>query len=307
MISHVYGPVPSRRLGYSLGVDLVPYKTRSFNCIYCQLGQTKTPTTRRRKFYPPSEVLEQVKKALDSGQRIDFITFSGSGEPTLNTSLGKLIRQLKKMTSIPVAVLTNSSLLARPSVRKALLAADVVVPSLDAALDSTFKKINRPVASARLERIIRGLEEFRRQFKGLIWLEVMLVKGVNDSPPDIKALKKAIARIQPDRVQLNTVVRPPAEDWALPLSREELERIREEVGETAEVVADFRERPQPPPAQDFETALLSLVARRPVTAKDIAATLSKNEQEVRRQLEELLKTKKIRLVRHKGRRFYVPG
>ncbi len=307
MISHVYGPVPSRRLGYSLGVDIIPYKTCPFNCIYCQLGQTKTQTTRRRKFYPPAEVLGHVKKALDCGQRIDFITFSGSGEPTLNTTIGKLIRQLKKMTNIPVAVLTNSSLLSRPSIRRALLAADLVVPSLDAGLESTFKKVNRPAPSLRLERIIRGLEEFRREFKGLIWLEVMLVKGINDSPADIKALKKAIARIQPDRVQLNTVVRPPAEDWALPLSYEELEHIKAQLGEKAEVVASFREKGQPSSSPDSEATILALIARRPVTAGDIATILAKSEQEISRQLEELLKKKKIKLVKHKGKSFYVPG
>lgn len=306
-MTHVYGPVPSRRLGYSLGIDIVPYKTCSFDCVYCQLGRTKTQTTRRRKFYSPQVVLAQVRQALDPGQSIDFITFSGSGEPTLNTSLGRLIRSLKKMTSIPIAVLTNSSLLARPSVRQALLAADLVVPSLDAATDSTFKKVNRAAASVRLEKILQGLEAFRREFKGLIWLEVMLVKGLNDSPADLRALRKAIARIQPDRVQLNTVVRPPAEAWALPLSREELERIRNELGDPAEVVADFREKAQPVSRRKLETAILSLVARRPVTIKELAVTLAHNEAEVRRQVEGLMRSQKIRKVLHKGRSFYVPS
>ncbi|MGQ9671938.1 MAG: radical SAM protein [Candidatus Aminicenantales bacterium] len=305
MMTHVYGPVPSRRLGYSLGIDIVPYKTCSFDCVYCQLGRTKTQTTRRRKFYSPQVVLAQVRQALDTEQSIDFITFSGSGEPTLNTSLGRLIRSLKKMTSIPIAVLTNSSLLARPSVRQALLAADLVVPSLDAATDSTFKKVNRPAASVRLEKILQGLEAFRREFKGLIWLEVMLVKGLNDSSADLRALRKAIARIQPDRVQLNTVVRPPAEAWALPLSREELERIRNELGDSAEVVADFREKAQPVSRRKLEAAILSLVARRPVTIKELAVTLAHNEAEVRRQVEGLMRSQKIRKVLHKGRSFYV--
>ncbi len=306
MIAHVYGPVPSRRLGYSLGVDIIPYKTCSFNCVYCQLGPTRRQTTRRRKFYPVGEIVEEVRKALDSGQRIDFITFSGSGEPTLNTAIGGIIRRLKRMTSIPVAVLTNSSLLSRPSIRRALLAADLVVPSLDAATEAAFKKVNRPLPSLRLERIVQGLQDFRKEFKGLIWLEVMLVKDVNDSPADIKALKKAIERIRPDRVQLNTVVRPPAEPWALPLSRVELGKIKEELGEKAEVVADFHESPQPSSRRELEAAILSLVARRPVTAKEMAMTLAGEEGEVKLLIQELVKKKKIKVMRHKGKRFYGP-
>lgn len=307
MITHVYGPVPSRRLGYSLGVDIIPYKTCSFNCVYCQLGPTRRQTTRRRKFYPVNEILEEVKKALDSGQRIDYITFSGSGEPTLNTAIGRIIRSLKRMTSVPIAVLTNSSLLARPSIRRALAAADLVVPSLDAATEATFKKTNRPHPSIRLERIVQGLEEFREEFKGLIWLEVMLVKGINDSPADTKALKKAIERIRPDRVQLNTVVRPPAEPWALPLSREELETIKKELGDKTEVVADFHKRPQPYSSRGLEAPILSLIARRPVTAKEIATTLAGDEAEVERFLQELLKKKKIKVIHHKGKLFYAPS
>jgi len=306
MISRVYGPVPSRRLGYSLGVDIIPYKTCSFDCIYCQLGRTRTQTTRRRNFFPADDILNQIRKALESGRRVDTITFSGSGEPTLNTAIGRLIQRIKKMTRIPVAVLTNSSLLSRPSVRRALLEADLVVPSLDAATETAFKKINRPAPSLRLEKIIQGLEEFRREFKGLIWLEVVLVKNVNDSPADIKALEKAIARINPDRVQLNTVVRPPAEEWAHPLTPDELECIKNRLGERAEVIADFREMPQPRSADEFEEAILSLVARRPATVRDIAATLGRNEAEVLRQLKELSGRGKIKSVRHKGRDFYEP-
>lgn len=304
-MAHVYGPVPSRRLGTSLGLDIVPYKTCSFNCVYCQLGRTDKPSTRRRKFYPIGEILKDIRQALASGRPVDFITFSGSGEPTLNTAIGELIRRLKKMTSIPVAVLTNSSLLSRPSIRRALAGADLVVPSLDAATDKAFKQVNRPAPSVRLERILEGLEAFRREFKGRIWLEVMLVKDINDSPADIRALKKAIARIRPDRVQLNTVVRPPAESWAVPLTREELERIKHELGGKTEVVAEFRDTTPSPTAPDLEAAILSLVGRRPVTKKEIMTTLGGREDEVRRVLEELLKKKEIGLLKHKGRRFYV--
>lgn len=304
MSAHVYGPVPSRRLGFSLGVDIVPLKTCSFNCIYCQLGRTEKKTVSRRKFFSSRKILSSIRQVVRSGRKVDFITFSGSGEPTLNQSIGKLIREIKKSASMPVAVLTNSSLLSQKLVRKSLLEADVVIPSLDAATARTFRKVNRPEPSLKIEAIIEGLESFRREFKGQIWLEVMLVKGINDSPADIEALKKAIARIKPDRVQLNTVVRPPAEKWARPLSPDELERIKNKLGRRAEVVADFRKKPQPKAAESLDEAVLSLIARRPATVRDIAAALGSKEADVRRQLRELLRMKKISVVRHKGRDFY---
>ncbi len=306
MSAHVYGPVPSRRLGFSLGVDIIPPKTCSLDCIYCQLGRTKKKTVLRKEYFSSQEILSSVKKAICSGRKVDFITFSGSGEPTLNRLIGKLIQEIKKLTTIPVAVLTNSSLLAQKLVRKSLLEADVVIPSLDAATARTFRKVNRPEPSIKIEAIIEGLERFRRDFKGEIWLEVMLVKGVNDSPADIEALKKAIARIKPNRVQLNTVVRPPAEKWALPLGREKLERIKVQLGGRAEIVADFREKPQPAVDGSLEDAILSLVSRRPATNRDIAATLGRSEAEILRHLKVLLSAKKIRVVSHKGRNFYEP-
>jgi wyosine [tRNA(Phe)-imidazoG37] synthetase (radical SAM superfamily) len=303
---HVYGPVPSRRLGLSLGVDIVPFKTCPFNCVYCQLGKTVRQSLRRRCFFPVEEILDQVRKAIDRNPKIDHITFSGSGEPTLNTAIGILIRQIKAMTDIPVVVLTNSSLLTRRAVRKALSGADIVIPSLDAARSASFRRVNRPLLSSKSESIIRALETFRREFKGFIWLEVMLVKGVNDSPADIQALKKAIARIRPDRIQLNTVVRPPAENWAAPLSRRSLERINKELGERSEVVADFQSRLRPPIGQNLREAILSMVERRPATLLDITASLARDEKEVRPHLESLLRSKMIRRQRYRGSVYFAP-
>jgi len=171
----LYGPGPSRRLGYSLGVDLLPFKTCSLSCIYCQLGNSPKKTIRRINPYSEKKILEEIKEFLKTGARVDFITFSGSGEPTLNKSTGWLIREIKKFTNIPVAVLTNSTLLSRAGVRKELSAADVVVPSLDAATQRVFEKINRPHPSLKIEKIIDGMVKFRKEFKGQIWLEIMLV------------------------------------------------------------------------------------------------------------------------------------
>jgi wyosine [tRNA(Phe)-imidazoG37] synthetase (radical SAM superfamily) len=301
----IYGPVPSRRLGFSLGVDILPFKTCPFDCIYCQLGRTTEKTIQRKEFIPHKEVLHQIKKAITSGQKIDYITFSGSGEPTLNQALGKLIREIKKITAIPVAVLTNSSLLTRKDVRKALQAADLVVPSLDAASQEVFVRTNRPHLSLRAGKIINGLIHFRKEFKGPIWLEIMLVKGINDTKVHLEELKKAIARIGPDKVHLNTVVRPPAEKFARPLSEREMERTRKILGDNCQVIADFKKRKQKATRESLEQAILSMVQRRPVTLKDISFSLGKPSEEILRPLDALLETGKIKAVRRGSSIYYL--
>ncbi len=301
---HIYGPVPSRRLGYSLGVDILPFKTCSLDCIYCQLGNTKRKTVQRKKYFDVDAILGQIKNVIASGQRIDYITFSGSGEPTLSTSLGNLIREIKKITSIPVAVLTNSTLLFRKSVRDALSRADLVVPSLDAVTQEIFDRMNRPHPSLKIDHIIDGLIKFRQEFNGKIWLEILFVKGVNDSPSNIQKLKKVIADINPDKIHLNTVVRPPAEKSALPLSPQELEKIRKFFGKKAEVVAEFDKIQQGSVSQDLKDAILSMVARRPVTLSDMSKSLGKHKNELIKYCDFLLKEGKIKLVIHEGKKFY---
>ena len=303
--SHIYGPVPSRRLGFSLGVDILPYKTCSFDCIYCQLGRTARRSGRRGRFFSSRVILRQIKQAIARSPRLDHITFSGSGEPTLNIGIGDLIRKIKKMTDYPVAVLTNSSFLTGKAVRRALLAADIVVPSLDAATVAAFRRVNRPLPSLKVEDIAGALAMFRREFKGQIWLEIMLVKGINDSPSDIRALKRAVARIRPDRVQLNTVVRPPAEKWAQPLSRGALNRIKKNLGGRAEIVADFRRRPGSPAVPEIRGAILSMTGRRPVTLEDITSSLGRKEREVRPHLETLLRWQRVSRHKHRGTIYYV--
>jgi len=300
----VYGPVPSRRLGFSLGVDILPFKTCTLDCVYCQLGSSSRTTVRRKAFFDPKEVLAHVQGAIASGARIDHITFSGSGEPTLNRSIGGIIRGIKKMTDIPVAVLTNATLLSRTDVREALRAADVVVPSLDAATPGMFRRVNRPHRSLSLSRTLKGLAEFRRRYKGKIWLEIMLVKGMNDSPAHVRKLKEAIAAIRPDRVQLNTVVRPPAVKSAGPLNAAEMEKIREAIGVGCEVTVDFPKTAQVSSHGGLEAAIPAMVRRRPVTAEDIAASLGRDRASVRKALESLESAKKISRASFKGKTFF---
>ena len=228
---YIFGPVPSRRLGRSLGVDLVPYKTCTLDCIYCDLGRTTNKTTSRQSFVSPKEIQRELELTLSVlDKKPDFITLSGSGEPTLNNNIGQIIRGIKEITSIPVAILTNSSLLSLDEVRRDLSEADVVLPSLDAITPALFEYINRPHASLRIEEIISGLIQFRKQYRGQIWLEILFCRGVNDGKDEVEKLKKVIEKIEPDRVQLNTPVRPPAEDFAFPLTLAQLEEIRERLG-----------------------------------------------------------------------------
>ncbi|MGB2905539.1 MAG: radical SAM protein [Candidatus Aminicenantaceae bacterium] len=305
---HIYGPVPSRRLGYSLGVDILPYKTCTLDCVYCQLGPTPETTDRAGCFFEEQEILSQIQDAVTPSRgRIDYITFSGSGEPTLNAGLGSLIRKIKAMTDIPVAVLTNGTLLTREEVRQALMEADLVVPSLDAATQEVFERVNRPHPCLEVRDIIQSLIRFRQEYRSRFWLEVMLVAGINDSPEHIRELKEAAASIHPDRVQLNTVVRPPAEGFARALTQERMEEIREIFGPEAEIIADFSDEPRVSGREAVEAAIVDLVKRRPVTLTDLANSLGLHRNEVIKHLDLLRKDDKIRVVFHKGRKYYEPS
>ena len=300
----LYGPVPSRRLGFSLGVDILPFKTCSMDCVYCQLGSVPGTVVRRREYVPAAEVLSQIKAALASGRRIDAVTFSGSGEPTLHSGIGRIIRGIKRMTPIPVVVLTNSSTLTTPAGRKAISGADIVVPSLDAATERVFARVNRPHEGLSASKIIAGLAELRKTFRGKIWLEIMLVKGVNDGPAHLRALKRAVGRIRPDRIQLNTVVRPPADKTARALSPAEMERIRAFFGEKAEVIASFKEAGQSGGTEDRVAAILATAGRRPVTAADLSRSLGIPAADVRVLAARLERAGRLHSVRHGGKVYF---
>lgn len=209
MYKYLFGPVPSRRLGMSLGLDLVPKKVCSLNCIYCEVGLTTNLTTERREYIAIAKLTTELEHYFSCNPKPDYITFSGAGEPTLNSRIGDVIDFIKrKQPDIPIAVLTNGTLLSDPKVREELLATDVVLPSLDAATEETFQRINHPASNITLDKYIIGLIEFRKSFTGKIWLEVFIAPGYNDNKNDLIALKNAILKIKPDRIQLNTLDRP---------------------------------------------------------------------------------------------------
>lgn len=206
---HLYGPVPSRRLGRSLGLDLVPYKFCSHDCIYCQLGRTTLKTIERKPYIPSESILEEISKKLKEIQKPDFITLSGSGEPTLNSEIGHLIKSIKKITDVPVAVLTNGSLLWMEDVREDLMEADLVIPSLDAGNESSFQYVNRPHDGINFRTMVEGIQRFTAGFKGGIWLEVMILEGLTSSEYEIRMLAELAELIKPRKIRLNTARRPP--------------------------------------------------------------------------------------------------
>ncbi len=307
MYKYLFGPVPSRRLGMSLGIDLVPHKVCSLNCIYCECGSTTKLTIDRKEYVPYDVVIQELEHYFNNNTVPDYITFSGSGEPTLNSRIGNAIQFIKhNIPGIPIAVLTNGTLLYNKQVRKELLEADVVLPSLDAASDLTFRKINRPFHKLNINKYIQGLVDFRREYAGQIWLEVFIIPGYNDNINDLDLLKKAFERINPDNIQLNTLDRPGAVSRIRSASREELQNIVnywqlnniEIVAKPAvrKNVKSYRE--------DFETAILETIQRRPCTLDDLAEILGLHINEINKYLDVLESDGKIENVREKSSIFY---
>ena len=212
---YIYGPVKSRRLGNSLGITTVKYKTCCFDCIYCQLGKSDSKTVERKEYVSITDIISELTQFLKQREKdktpLDYITLSGFGEPTLNIKIGQLIDSIKKIISVPVAVLTNSALLKNKDTRNAIIGADLICPSLDAVSQDVFKQINRPAKGMKIRDLIDGLRQLRREFKGKIFLEIMLVRNINDSLSDIKKLKEMIKPIMPDKIFINIAKRYTAE------------------------------------------------------------------------------------------------
>lgn len=290
---HLFGPVPSRRLGVSLGIDLVPYKTCTENCVYCECGRTTNLTIERKEYVPTDEILNELNTYLKQSPDLDYITFSGSGEPTLHSKIGEIIGFIKKnYPKYKIAVLTNGTLLFHKELRDEIKNADVVLPSLDAGSDKIFKIINRPHKSLNLNKIINGLIEFRKNFKGEIRLEVFIIPGLNDTNDELQRIKDAIEKIKPDKVQLNTLDRPGTERWVMPIKEEELEKIASFLN--AEVVANFKPRRKIKSfSKDIEDNIISTLKRRPCTSIDLSEILGIHLNEINKYLQALIKAGKI--------------
>lgn len=305
-LKFVYGPVPSRRLGRSLGVNPIPLKTCNYSCVYCQLGRTQHLINERREFFPKEEILEEILFSIDLNRgKIDFITFAGEGEPTLNKNLGWLIRETKK-TGIPVAVITNGALLFRDDVREDLSHANVVLPSLDTVFEDTFKVLNRPYRDLKIEKIIGGMVKFRQIYRGQIWLEIMLVKGINDSVTELEGLSSALKIIRPDRVYINVPIRPPAEPWVEPPDDEAIVRAHAILGDVIPIVNQEVGEFGIEGFDDPIEAIKFICRRHPMREDEILETLEKKFGGIDRKfLQNLVDRGILRKISYKGTDFYI--
>jgi wyosine [tRNA(Phe)-imidazoG37] synthetase (radical SAM superfamily) len=274
-MKHIFGPVPSRRLGRSLGIDLVPFKTCSFDCIYCQLGRTTNKTTARRVYVPTRKIMEELAEYLKKPHgAIDYVTLSGSGEPTLHAGLGRIIAFIKRTTAIPVAVLTNGSLLYDREVRRELAEADVVLPTLASDSETVFQCVHRPEPSLTFTRHLEGLVRFSREFHHHLWLELFLLQGITAMEKNVAAMNRIIKKIKPDKIQINTATRPPCEDFAYPAAGKRLRLLSKLITGNVEIVAEKENRVRKECRAATDREIAELVIRRPCTVEDVSRGLS---------------------------------
>ena len=307
--NHIFGPVMSRRLGRSLGIDLLPFKTCSYNCVYCECGATTHLTTKRAEFFPTEEVISQLDEVLSHGPALDYITFAGSGEPTLSLSLGDVITYLK--TNYPqykVAVLTNGSLVDNKEVVADLSGADLVIPTLTSASQETFERIHRPYPGLLTKTIISDILEFQKEFQGEIWLEIFLIPDMNTTAEELESLREVIHMIRPARIQLNTLDRPAVEDWVTALDPNELENIRKYFAELkipVDVAGVCCKQPDVYIAGESTHAqILKTLQIRPCTVEDLASMIGLHHHEVAKYLSGLLEEGTIHVQRGKRGVFY---
>ena len=307
MYKHLFGPVPSRRLGVSLGVDLVPHKVCTLNCVYCECGATTRLTLERKEYVPFGEVRSELSDYFSRNPDPEYITFSGAGEPTLNSRIGEVLDLIRsEKPGVRTALITNGTLFSDPRLRAEVREVDVVLPSLDAASESAFRRINRPRRDFSMEDYIGGLVEFRREFRGKMWLEILILPGFNDGKENVRALAEAVARIRPDSLQLNTLDRPGVLQDLKPATRVELEAISKAIGfANTELVLPVNERKHSGAFRsDVESVILETISRRPSTLEDLARILDLHVNELNKYLSSLEEDERITTTRQERGIFY---
>ena len=300
---YLFGPVPSRRFGRSLGVDLTPRKTCSLNCVFCQLGRTPQTTLERRAYVPTADVLAELQDWLDGGGQADYISLAGSGEPTLHSDFGTVLQFIHERSDIPAVLLTNGTLLHQPEVRAAAACADVVKASLSVWNQASFGWINRPHPQLRFADVLTGLQTFRTEFAGQLWLEVFLLGGMNATPADVRKIAALAATVAPDRIQLNTAVRPPAEEFASPLSQRQMQELALLFEPVAAVIAEFDRTGDRTFAANLES-VCAMLQRRPCTADQIAGVFGLHPNEVAKYLGRLVREARIQAEQRNGEIYY---
>ena len=303
-MSYVFGPVPSRRLGLSLGVDLIPFKTCTFDCLYCEVGKTTSKTLEPKSLVSVRELVHEIKKKLLKSKP-DNVTLAGSGEPTLHSRIHEVISSIKEVTETKVALLTNGSLFWKEEIRQRVLKADIILPTLSSVFEDTFRMIHRPHPGLDVSTVIDGLERLRQDYNGLIFLEVVFLKGINDTENEVEGLKNVIERINPEKIQLNTVVRPPADKRAVSLDRKRLEEIKVFLGERAEIIAGVSVEAKKGKADTLIRDLLDMVKRRPLRSIDIQNAMGLSSRDVEDLVKGLLIKGYISRQAHSGEIYYL--
>jgi wyosine [tRNA(Phe)-imidazoG37] synthetase (radical SAM superfamily) len=298
---HLFGPVPSRRLGVSLGVDLIPHKTCTLDCVYCECGKTTNLAIERKEYIPVKAVMEELTDYLSGNPYLDFITFSGSGEPTLNKSISLVVDFLK--SSYPrykLCLLTNGTLFSNPALRSEVQQIDLIIPSLDAATEKVFQELNRPHINLRCNEVIEGLARLRLEHKKEITLEIFIVPGLNDTGEEVAALREAILRIKPDRVQLATLDRPGTEKWVKKAGSKKMSAIAAAL-DGAELIGQFQSRQKITSFNEsYQRSIIQTLRRRPCTTRDLEKILNLHPAELQKYISHLLETDIIE-VEQKGR------
>ena len=285
-------------------MDIIPNKLCSLDCVYCEVGVTDKRGLARKEYLPANEILTEVKEVIAEYPNLDHITISGSGEPTLNSKIGDIIRGIKQMTKIPVAVLTNGTLLNLPEVRRDLMDADIVSPSLDAVSVDVFEKVDRPNPKLRIDTIINGIKMFRQEYKGRMWIEILFVKGMNDHDEEIFKMKQVLDEIQPERIHLNTVIRPPAYAIAQPVEEGRLKEIQKILGWRSEIIGIFKETQKTQEHNIDGQTILALLKRRAMTVAQMTESLDIRQENIIASLQKLDREKNIKSFIFNGEEYY---
>lgn len=307
MYKYLFGPVPSRRLGMSLGVDLVPKKVCSLDCVYCEVGRTTKLSLNREEYINSDCIKDELKHYFENNPAPDYITITASGEPTLNLHLGEIIQFVKRTKpGVSVAVITNGTLLHDEKVRAALMHADLLLPSLDAATDEVFKKINRPADNLSVAKCVEGLIALCNEFKGKIWLEIFILPGYNDHENELEELKKVIVQIKPDSIQLNTLDRPGTVPNLRGANRDELQGVLDFWQlKNVEIIAKPKQTDKPQSyRKDTNSAIIGTISRRPCTLEDLMEILGLNSEEINTHLDILDSEGKIDRIEEERGVFY---
>lgn len=293
---YIFGPVPSRRLGVSLGIDIIPKKTCCLNCVYCEAGKTTNLTLERKEYVKAEEVIFEIKNYLEENKgKLDYITFAGSGEPMLNNKIKNIITEIKKITDTKIALITNGIMFYDEKIIDEVLEVDMIMPSLDAVSNEIFEKINRPVKEIDLEKVIEGLIKLRKKFKGIINLEIFIIDGINNTKEELDKFKEVILKINPDKVQINSLDRPPVEKWVDNIDMKKLEEIIEYWGiENVEIIKKYKKRRFINSySVKNEELILNMLSARPCTVEDLSYISNMNVLEINKYLDVLEKDKII--------------